>query len=83
MFSFDFGDEGEIAAGEVIESATVTAAPSGLTIGPAAPDSDGSGVLVQISGGQDGVRYKVTCLATTDEGHVLSACGYLDVANCS
>ncbi len=65
-YEFDFGDFEEVIAGAVLSAPSVTASPSGLTIG--SPVVSGTDVNVQISGGTAGVAYLVTCTVTLGGG---------------
>ena len=61
-----------------IASATVTADIAGLTFG--AKTIEGLTVRQFISGGADGVTYKLTCQITTTQGRVKERDGLLQVA---
>jgi hypothetical protein len=62
-YSFDYSDLTEIAGGDTIASVgTITAAPSGLTIGTGVVN--GTHVDCIISGGTAGVSYVLSCPAT-------------------
>lgn len=74
----------------VIETPTVTASPSGLTIdtpavNDAALDVDGishaigQAVLAGISGGTAGTKYTLKCTAVTDDGQTMVLYGGLRV----
>jgi hypothetical protein len=76
LFGLDFGNL--LASGETLSSVTVTATPSGLTIGTAAVQSSAftdeftgatvaanEGAKVRISGGTAGTDYALKCTATT------------------
>lgn len=75
--AWNFATFPEIVAGEEIESAEVTATPSGLTI--AASTVDGDRVRARITGGTAGVTYDVKCIATTDVGSEIGIRGTLKV----
>lgn len=64
---------------DTIDSATVSATPAGLSIGPVAIDMVASVVRVMISGGQDQTDYLVTCLVTMTSGMVASSQQLLQV----
>lgn len=49
---------------------SVTVAPSGITIGPTFVINNGTGIKQWLSGGTNGVRYKVTLTATTNGGRI-------------
>lgn len=68
IYTFDFAALEELVAGQTISSATVTAAPSGLTIG--SPSVVGATVRADISGGTAGVGYILTVTITTNASAV-------------
>lgn len=49
---------------------SVTATPAGITIGPTYVLNDGKAIKQWLSGGTNGVRYKITLTATTNGGRV-------------
>lgn len=70
VYSFDFSQAAELVAGQTLTGTpTVSAYPSGLTIGAAS--ISGSKVQAQISGGTAGVIYLVHSLVSTSVGSVL------------
>ncbi len=77
-FTFDYTGWPQLDSDD-ITSATVSATPSGLTLSAATVGAgdDAEKVFVTISSGTDGVTYRVTVLATTTGGSVLT--GYLDL----
>lgn len=76
--SFDYSGWESIGSGDDnISSATATVSPSGLTLGSPTVNATGDTVAVPLSGGTDGVTYRVTVLASTTGGDTLDA--YLDV----
>jgi hypothetical protein len=78
-FRFDFSSFAEVVAGETISSPSVTATPSGLTIGSPTIPSGTSRVEATVTGGAGGQRYNVTCSVTTSGGATLTIEGFLDV----
>lgn len=76
---------GELAVGETISTEAVTAAvhsgtdaaPSALIDGAAA--SSGTQVTQALTGGEEGVIYKLTCTITTSAGNTLVKTGFLAV----
>lgn len=58
---------------------SVTATPSGLTIGTAS--YSGTRAQFRISGGSSGVKYKVTAVVTTSASNTIEGEGYLFVRN--
>lgn len=82
-FYFDFA--GDLAVGETITDATVTAAVwSGTDSNPSAIISgsatiDGSEVSNLITGGELGVTYRLLCTAETDEDQILTRSAYLSI----
>ncbi len=87
VYAFDFGSifPELFLGGEVLTSpGTVTATPSGLTLGSPEIATKGrlkdTGVNCTISGGTDGVDYLVKCsLAVTSGGNKLTTGGTLQV----
>jgi hypothetical protein len=73
LFSFQ-GIE-EIEGGDMLAIATVTAAPSGLTVG--VPPISGPYVRVELSSGTPGVVYNVRCVAKTAGGATKEGVGQL------
>lgn len=74
VYAFDYSLQPEIKdnAETISSTGTVTATPSGLTIGTPTIHADGKQVLVRISGGVDQTNYVVTNTdATTDQGNEL------------
>ena len=57
----------------------VVATPSGLTLGPTWVLADGTTVKQWISGGTDGVKYKITLTVTTGAGRVVQVEFYVTV----
>jgi hypothetical protein len=49
---------------------SVTAAPTGITLGPTFVINSGLGIKQWLSGGTNGVRYKITLTATTNGGRI-------------
>ena len=84
-YAMDFSPT--LASGETISSSSVGVSTySGTDASPSALLSGSSGVtgsLVQqaLTGGSDGVTYRVRFVATTSASRVLVACGYLPVNN--
>ena len=76
---------GELAVGETISTATVTAAvysgtdasPSSLISGSAS--ASGTQVSQKLTGGEEGVIYKLTCTVTTSASNTLVSTGFLAV----
>ena len=76
---------GELVAGETLSTATVTAAvycgtdasPSSLISGSAS--ASGTQVSQKLTGGVEGVIYKLTCTITTSAGNTLVKTGFLAV----
>lgn len=58
---------------------TVTATPSGLTITSVASDTTGKKVQFRVSGGTNGIQYKVTSVVVTSLGNTLEEEGILIV----
>ena len=78
FYNFDFTSK--LRTGDALTgSPTVTGAPTGLTIG--VPSLSSPLVQVRISGGVDGITYKLTALATTTQGDTLEVDGRLQVKN--
>lgn len=86
-FEFDFISD--LAAGETLSGATVTATvwsgndgnPSGLISGAAS--ISGTVVTQKLTGGVAGNIYAVTCTATTSAGQTLVRSAYLVVSSAS
>ena len=76
---------GELAVGETVSTATVTAAvysgtdasPSSLISGSAS--ASGTQVSQKLTGGVEGVIYKLTCTITTSASNTLVKIGFLAV----
>lgn len=66
-YSIDYADD--LVDQDAIASVEVTVTPIGLTI--ASSLVVGTRVKVLLSGGTDGVKYKITATATTDDGRIL------------
>jgi hypothetical protein len=84
-YGFDFSESPEIENGAIVSSAVMTGG-AGLTFGTpdvvSTFDSEwqaGQGVVVQISGGTAGEDYHFACVATLDNGSVLTIPGRLVV----
>ncbi len=77
-FTFDFTDR--LSAGQSIVSATVTATPTGLTLGT--PSVTGALVTVQLEDGDSGVVYHLEALATLNDSSVVGYCTRLRVQEC-
>ena len=78
-FDFEFGYQPELTGGETLSGTpTVTSGTSGLTIG--ASSITGTKVRVQLSGGTDGIVYRLTCTCPTSGGKTLVALGDLRVS---
>jgi hypothetical protein len=77
LFDFDFS--GKMRTGETVATVSVTATPSGLTIGSTA--FSGQIAQVRISGGMTGTDYKMTCTVTTNQSNTLELDGWLRVIN--
>jgi hypothetical protein len=84
LFGLDFGNL--LASAETLSSVTVTATPSGLTIGSPSVQSSAftdeftgaqvaanEGAKVRISGGTAGTDYTLKCTATTSGSNSLTA----------
>ena len=83
LYDLDFTDQKEIAAGETLTGTpTVTATPSGLTVGVPVLGGANKKVQVQISGGTANTAYLVLCTVGTNGGNTLQGCGTLYVATC-
>lgn len=65
---YDFDYSNAFPAGDNVSVAAVTATPTGLTLGNKA--YSGQTVKQWISGGTNGITYKVTCIATSDAGRI-------------
>jgi hypothetical protein len=77
-FAFEFKQRAELVAGDTLTGTpTVSATPSGLTLG--SPFLSGSQVRVTISGGTSGTQYLVTCTVVTAGGSTLQSVGPLNV----
>lgn len=82
-YNFDFRDWTLLTSTEkIVGTPTVTATPSGLTIGTPAVNSDGDIVSVRISGGTAGATYDLTCQGVTTSGYDVIGCGHLQVEIC-
>lgn len=83
LYTFDF--TGQLAPGESISSAAVSAATySGTDTNPSAlisgsPTVSGAVVRQNLTGGTLGVLYRVTCDATTSANRTLQLHGYLAI----
>ncbi len=76
LFDIDFSPK--LATGDTVTGVTsVTTAQAGLTIG--APALSTPLVQVRISGGTDGILYKITALVTTANGNTLETDVFLRV----
>jgi hypothetical protein len=60
--------ESAALAGDVVVSASITATPSGLTIGSTGIDDAGKVVSAMISGGVDQTDYTLICTVSTQAG---------------
>lgn len=67
---FDITASDWLSDGDYITGATSVVTPSGLTIVSTTAFLDGTRVKVLMSGGVNGVKYKVTTTATTHDGLV-------------
>lgn len=76
-YTFDLSGTDEVRAGETVDTATITATPSGLTVGSTVVSSPYA--QAQISGGTAGTTYTVSCSFTTSGGATLTADGLLEV----
>lgn len=65
---YDFEFTNALPSGDNVSTATVTATPAGLTLGT--KTISGQTVKQWISGGTDGVTYKVTVVATSVAGRI-------------
>ena len=83
LFKMDFQHFPEIQdTGETISSVTsVTASPSGLTVGATVVLSGGKAITVRLSGGTAGVIYKVQGLALTNSGNTLAIVGNINMVS--
>lgn len=75
VFVFDFSRFAEIVNGETVTGGTITAVPTGLTIGTVTGST--SQLSARISGGTSGVTYRLTLQATTSGGATLE--GWVDM----
>ena len=76
LYAMDFS--ANMAAADTISSITsVTATPTGLTLGTAAVS--GQRVQFRISSGTGGTQYKITVVIVTSAGDTLETEGYLEV----
>ncbi len=76
LFDIDF--EPKLATGDTVTAVTsVTTAQAGLTIG--VPTFSTPLVQVRISGGTDGILYKITAIVTTANGNTLETDVFLRV----
>lgn len=76
QYTMDFSNV--LENGETISSCTsVTATPSGLTIGAAAVGA--TSVAFRISGGEDGVNYRVEVIVATNQSNTRESDGLLKV----
>ena len=77
---YDFYFFEHFPSGDNISSVVVSATPIGLTLSPSA--SINNQIVKQfISGGSDGMRYKVTCTATSGAGRIKELEFYLTIDN--
>lgn len=77
-YVFDFSQMDEIVAGDTISSITsVTASPSGLTVGTS--QISGSDINVVLSSGTSGTTYTVSCIIVTSSNATLEGQGQLQV----
>lgn len=76
-YTFDFGAWSSLLAVSALASATATADIAGLTIG--SPTVSGYTVSVRISGGTDGVTYRLTVTATTVDNYDIVSLADLNV----
>lgn len=77
-YAFDYSRCAEVLSGQTLTGTpTVTASPSGLTIG--SPSIAGSQVAVQISSGTLGQTYLLSCLTTTSGGSTVGVQGNLSI----
>lgn len=76
VFTMDFG--ALLTAGDyLVEIDSLTALPTGLTLGASAVSA--TKLQVRLSGGSDGTRYKITAVVQTAADSTLEGEGYLDV----
>lgn len=64
------GSSDWLAAGETIESYTLTISPSGLTVDSDSSTDADTSVTCWLSGGTAGVKYALTCHIVTSAGRV-------------
>ena len=75
---YDMEFVGRLAEGETLTAvSSVTAAPSGLTVGT--PSYSGTRAQVRLGGGTGGVTYKVTIVVTTSASNTIEGEGNLFV----
>jgi hypothetical protein len=74
-YLFSFQDIEEVEGGDILSSATVTAALAGLTVGT--PTISGPFVRVELSSGTPGVTHHVRCVAHTAGGATKEGVGQL------
>lgn len=80
VYTFDFTNVTEIAGGDTLTGTpTVSANPTGLTIGTPAVAGAAKKVTVRLSGGTSGVNYVVSCIVATTAGNTLEGEGTLIV----
>lgn len=72
VYTFDYSDN--LATGETISSAVVTAA-TGLTVTATGLTATGDGVNITVSGGTAGTEYDAVCKVTTSTSRVRSITG--------
>ncbi len=68
-----------LGEGDYVVLATSVVTPSGLTIVSTTVILDGTRVKVLLSGGTDGVKYKVTTTMTTNDGLVKEREFYMQI----
>ena len=76
-YQLDFSNDMD-TGDDITGTPTLTATPSGLTIG--SPTVAGDKVTVQLSGGTAGRKYTIKCVASTVNGHTVVARGILTVS---
>ena len=67
--SYSITYEDDLTTGDNVESAVATVAPVGLTV--ETPVVDDPMVRMWVSGGTNGVTYKITVTTTTADGRIL------------
>lgn len=67
--SYTITYEDDLTEGDVLSAVTASVAPDGLTLSGVNHDTQSERIWV--SGGDVGVKYKITATVTTDDGRVL------------